>query len=292
VLYLGIDAGASSTKWALLESEGTLIEGRSLPMDGHINREESRTRMITVLKEIEIAVHPQKVEAIYAGITGISETVEGMAATVEIFRGVFGDARIELVTDIELGYRANIDLGEGIFLYAGTGSIALHIAKDAEIKRAGGWGYLLGDEGGGYWIGREAIRRVLFRLESRLPIISNSFDDRILKFMDCLDWKDIKSFVYSQERSKVASIARPVIDLAREGNGTALEILQEAAGYLANLVWRLEKNLGGGTRTIVFAGGLSIGSNPLLKALIHELGREVRVSTIKSAVKAAELARQ
>ncbi|MEK6648747.1 MAG: BadF/BadG/BcrA/BcrD ATPase family protein [Actinomycetota bacterium] len=292
MLYLGIDAGASSTKWALLDSEGTVKEGTSLSMDGHINREESKTRMIAVLKEIEAVAHPQKVTAIYAGITGISETVEGAAATVEIFRSVFGRARLELVTDIELGYRTHLDFGEGIFLYAGTGSIALHINKNREIIRAGGWGYLLGDEGGGYWIGREAIRKVLFRIESQSPIAPNSFEERILIFMDCLDWKDIKSFVYSHERSKMASIAQHVIELAQEGDGTALEILQEAAGYLADLVWRLEKNLGMEGKPVVFAGGLSTENNPLLQALNRKLGAQVRVSNIRSATRAAELARQ
>ena len=292
MLYLGIDAGASSTKWTLLDSEGTVKEGISLSMDGHINREESKTRMITVLSEIEAAAHPQKMTAIYAGITGISETVEGVAATVEIFRSVFGKARLELVTDIELGYRAHLGLGEGIFLYAGTGSIALHIDKNREMIRVGGWGYLLGDEGGGYWIGREAIRRVLFHIESQSPITSNSFEDQILTFIDCRNWKDIKSFVYSHERSKMASIARPVIELAQQGDRTALEILQEAAGYLANLVRRLERNLGEDEKPVVFAGGLSTGSNSLLQALIAELGREVRVPNIRSATRAAELARQ
>jgi glucosamine kinase len=292
VLYLGIDAGASSTKWALLDSEGTLKEGTSLSMDGHINREESKTRMISVLREIEAVRRPQKVTAIYAGITGISETVEGVAETVKIFRSIFGSARLELVTDIELGYRANLNLGEGIFLYAGTGSIALHIDKNRQVIRAGGWGYLLGDEGGGYWIGREAIRRVLFHIESQSPISPNSFENQILTFINCANWKDIKSFVYSNERSKVASIARCVIELAGQGDGTALEILQKAAGHLANLVRRLDENLGGNEKPIVFAGGLSVGNSLLLGALTRELGRKPQVSDIRSATRAAELARQ
>ncbi|HUX65536.1 MAG TPA: BadF/BadG/BcrA/BcrD ATPase family protein [archaeon] len=292
MLYLGIDAGASSTKWALLDSEGILKEGTSLSMDGHINREESKTRMISVLREIEAVTRPQKVTAIYAGITGISETVEGAAETVKIFRSIFGNARLELVTDIELGYRANLNLGEGIFLYAGTGSIALHIDKNGQVIRAGGWGYLLGDEGGGYWIGREAIRRVLFHIESQSPISPNSFENQILTFINCVNWKDIKSFVYSNERSKVASIARCVIELAGQGDGAALEILQEAAGHLANLIRRLEVNLGENERPIVFAGGLSVGNSHLLGALTRELGRKPRVSDIRSATRAAELARQ
>jgi glucosamine kinase len=292
VLYLGIDAGASSTKWALLDSEGTLKEGTSLSMDGHINREESKTRMISVLREIEAVRRPQKVTAIYAGITGISETVEGVAETVKIFRSIFGSARLELVTDIELGYRANLNLGEGIFLYAGTGSIALHIDKNRQVIRAGGWGYLLGDEGGGYWIGREAIRRVLFHIESQSPISPNSFENQILTLINCANWKDIKLFVYSNERSKVASIARCVIELAGQGDGTALEILQKAAGHLANLVRRLDENLGGNEKPIVFAGGLSVGNSLLLGALTRELGRKPQVSDIRSATRAAELARQ
>lgn len=292
MLTLGIDAGASATKWALLDSSGTFREGTSLPMDGHINNEGSKTRMLEVLNEIFTAAPAERISGIYAGITGIPETGVGTAEIEEIFTGVFGDVPMSLVSDIELGYRANFALGEGIFLYAGTGSIALHINQQGKISRAGGWGYLLGDEGAGYWIGREAIRRTLLTLESGSPIRTDSFEDQVLNFIHCRDWKEIKSFVYSRNRSKVAEIARLVLELAEKGDEFANQILQEGASALANLVWRLEATLGKGELPIVFAGGLSTEENLLSRELIRQLARPVRISHVRAANRAAELARE
>jgi len=291
MLTLGIDAGASATKWALLDSSRVFREGTSLPMDGHINNNESKIRMLEVLNEISIAAHPERVSAIYAGITGIAETGDGTAEISKIFLSVFGEVPIHLVSDIELGYHANFALGEGIFLYAGTGSIAIHINKEGETFRAGGWGYLLGDEGAGYWIGREAIRKILLSLESSSGILSDSFEDRVLRFIHCQDWKDIKSFVYSPDRSKIAEITRLVVELAEKNDELAIQILQEGASALANLVWRLEATLGEEKLPVVFAGGLSAEGNPLSRELIRQLARPVRISHVRAANRAAELAR-
>ena len=153
---LGIDGGATATKWALRKADGTFIEGNSGPIDGHIYRSESKERLEKVLKEIKIASGSEIVTSIYAGLTGLGK--EGEAEVMQLIKKEFRQARVELALDIVLGYRANFDLGAGIFLYAGTGSIAIHISKSGEVIRSGGWGYLLGDEGAGYWIGREAIK--------------------------------------------------------------------------------------------------------------------------------------
>ena len=58
---------------------------------------------------------------------------------------------------------------EGVAVLAGTGSIALARSADGREARSGGWGYLLGDEGGAYWLGRQAITAYLRWLEGRGP---------------------------------------------------------------------------------------------------------------------------
>ena len=163
---LGIDGGATATKWALRKADGTFIEGNSGPIDGHIYRSESKERLEKVLKEIKITSGSEIVTSIYAGLTGLGK--EGEAEVMQLIKKEFPQARVELALDIVLGYRANFDLGAGIFLYAGTGSIAIYISKSGEMIRSGGWGYLLGDEGAGYWIGRESIRTILLEIESHI----------------------------------------------------------------------------------------------------------------------------
>ncbi len=292
MLSLGIDAGASSTKWALLNDKGVFREGSLLAMDGHINKAPSRARMIHVLEEIVALAMPEKITSIYAGITGIAETESGSAAIKSIFTSIFGDIPIDLVSDIELGYRANFEPGEGIFLYAGTGSIAMYIDENEKIFRAGGWGYLLGDEGAGYWIGREAIRQVLTTLESGTSFTSDSFESEILGSIHCKDWKDIKSFVYSDDRAKIAELSRLVASLAIHGDAKALKILISAGSALANLVWRLEEIVRKGNLRVIFAGGLNAPESPLSSELIKQITRPVEVSHVRAANRAAELARK
>ncbi len=292
MLSLGIDAGASSTKWTLLDDSGVLREGVALAMDGHINKAPSRARMIEVLESIVESAMPQKVGSIYAGITGIAETDSGSKETKAIFTNVFGDIPITLVSDIELGYRVNFEPGEGIFLYAGTGSIAMYIDAQGKIFRAGGWGYLLGDEGAGYWIGREAIRAVLFTLESGSLISPYSLEAEVLKSIHCADWKDIKSFVYSDDRAKIAELSLLVVSMAKKGELTAQVILKSAGSALANLVWRLEENVGLRNLPVIFAGGLSEPDNFLSEELVKQIARPVTVSNIRASNRAAELARK
>ena len=54
---------------------------------------------------------------------------------------------------------AGIGHEPGVVIIAGTGSIAYGHNGQGQAARAGGWGYVLGDEGSGYWIGRHALRR-------------------------------------------------------------------------------------------------------------------------------------
>ena len=78
------------------------------------------------------------------------------------------EAGVRVVSDVEIAYRAAFAPGEGYLVYAGTGSIAAFIDAQGVLHRAGGRGVALDDAGGGYWIAREALRR-LWRREDERP---------------------------------------------------------------------------------------------------------------------------
>jgi len=285
---LGIDGGASAAKWALLSDDGIFIEGTSDAIDGHVYREESQARLEKVLQEIATKVGAGEVRAVYAGITGIGDRPESADAVKSIFKKYFPSATIEVVIDMVLGYRSHFQFGEGIFLYAGTGSIAIHINQAGEIIRAGGWGYLLGDEGAGYWIGREAIRRVVAALDMKLTL--EKFESEILGKIGAKDWDGIKSFVYSNDRSAIASLARLVIDLAISGDETATDIVLTAAEYLVDLVQQIELMTGKRDLPVVFGGGITETGELLIDAVNRGIGRTVKISDLRMANRAAELA--
>lgn len=285
MFFLGIDAGASATQWALIDQSGLVISGVEAPMDGHLYRPASMQRMNEVTDRIADQVKGQTVSGVYLGITGV--LTDG--SIERLLKEKFG-APVTVVSDIELAYRANFSEGEGILLYAGTGSVAYAIDKSAGIHKIGGWGYLLGDEGAGYWIGREAIRHTLLVLETQQEIKADSLAQLTLKNLDATDWNSIKEFVYSKERSTIAALSRTVDIAANNGDVVANLILKTAAEHLVDLVHRVDVILGELPLPVRFTGGMS-ASAILSSELKMSLGNRVSSSTADIALRAAELAR-
>lgn len=283
--YLGIDAGASATKWALINENGLVASGIREAMDGHLYRESSVERMRKVLGEIAKEIKDYKVASIFMGITGVTHdgSIEKELASA------FGTSST-VVSDIELAYRANFANGDGILLYAGTGSVAYAIDENGSVHQIGGWGYLLGDEGAGYWIGKEAIRVALFQIETKNQINSSSLAGQVLEKINAHDWNTVKAYVYSQDRSAIAALSRIVDSAATAGDSDAISILNKAAGHLAELVNRTDQQLVRKALPVKFTGGIS-GSKSLYVELEKFLRMRVSISTVDIALRAAELAR-
>jgi N-acetylglucosamine kinase-like BadF-type ATPase len=254
-------------------------------MDGHIYREASLERMRRVLSEISQEIKNFKVSAVYMGITGV---IQDGSIEKEIKSSFKSPSTV--VSDIELAYRANFADGEGILLYAGTGSVAYAINENSESHKIGGWGYLLGDEGAGYWIGKEAIRLSIFKIENKTKINEGSLSDRILKEIQAADWSAIKAFVYSKDRAEIAALSKIVDQAAEAGDAEAISILKKAAGHLSDLVNRTDGVLLRKSLPVKFTGGIS-GSKILYAELEKFLRMRVSISTVDIALRAAELAR-
>jgi N-acetylglucosamine kinase-like BadF-type ATPase len=283
--YLGIDAGASATQWALINENGLVASGVQEAMDGHLYRQASVERMKKVLSEIAQEISGIKVSSVYMGITGVMHD----GSIENEIDGVF-NCQSTVVSDIELAYRANFSAGEGILLYAGTGSVSYAIDQSGQVHKIGGWGYLLGDEGAGYWIGKEAIRLALFQLESKKTILEGSLSHQVLNAMQANDWETVKTFVYANDRSEIAALSRIVDSAATSGDADAVSILNKAASHLAELVDRIDKNLERKSLPVKFTGGIS-GSKSLYSELEKFLRMRVSISKVDIAFRAAELAR-
>jgi N-acetylglucosamine kinase-like BadF-type ATPase len=155
----------------------------------------------------------------------------------------------------------------GIALIAGTGSIAFGRATDGRTKRCGGWGYLLGDEGSGYSVGRSALWLTLRELESETPIQPGSLSDMVLKALDAKAIMDITKTVYTSDdpRSRIASLAPVVVAAAENGDRKAETTLDWAATELAELVARTADLIdgNGGPIPLAIGGGFLLSSGRL-----------------------------
>ena len=287
---LGIDAGATATKWLVLDETGATFSGKSQAMDGHIYRPESEIRIKEVLADIadmaaQTAAH--EVTAICAGFTGLAHSGADQEALKALFNRYFPKAKVSLMSDIELAYRAHLQPGEGILLYAGTGSVAMHITEDQRVICIGGWGYLLGDEGAGYWIGREAIRHTLMTLENGT---SNALSTAIAEALGASNWGEMRTAIYGQDRSIVAALTPTVRNCALEGDQSAIEILAHAAGELAELIYRTDRVIGEDGLPIIFSGGIAQQIPEIFSDLVSIFGSRVLRANVDIAAGAATLA--
>src|SRR6185295_19261309 len=109
---------------------------------------------------------------------------------------------------------------------AGTGSIAYGRNAQGEAARAGGWGHMIGDEGSGYWIGREALAAVMRAADGRGPLTGLTYD--VLEHFSISDISRLPRIVYDrdQPRMSVAALG-PLVQRARDdGDAVATRILE------------------------------------------------------------------
>ena len=133
----------------------------------------------------------------------------------------------------------------GVLIISGTGSMA--IGEDAMGKTSvvGGWGRLTGDEGSGYYIGREGICAALRAFDGVAP--QTALTDAALAHFDVCAPRDLISVFYGENEPDVAGFSRYVARCANEGDAVATGILLDAANYLVRyasvLIERTNANL-------------------------------------------------
>jgi glucosamine kinase len=166
VRVLGLDIGGTTTRVRLAVDGETVAEGTgasaSWTAAGHERAESALRDLITNL----LGEHPEPIAAVCAGAAG-SATVAAHGWLRSTLARLTNAPCIEVVNDAVLILPA-AGHDTGIAVICGTGSAA-YGTDGTTSARAGGWGYLLGDECGGYWLVRMALRVLLDRRDHGLP---------------------------------------------------------------------------------------------------------------------------
>lgn len=286
---LGIDGGASSSKWVVLDAQGTVVaQGRAAPVIGHLFSDEMRAKVFAALDQLLAEVKPHAPAAVVAGITGLDAgTREAQHMSGHIQQALsLSEKRVLVFNDMDLAYRANFAPGAGIVVYAGTGSVAYSIAPDGSVYRAGGHGFLIGDEGAGFWIGRTALRHLMRWHDSGLDTAIYPLAQHLYQTIGGRDWPRIREYVYGGGRQAVAALAPAVGRAAEDGDETATQILLQAGRELADLALTLRHRLG--PLSVVLCGG-ALHVSPLIEQGAREL-LELTVQYTSSAETAARMA--
>ncbi len=311
VFALGIDAGGSSTRWVLRRGDGPeaseeLARGRLAPLSGlsflageGSDGERAAQSVVDALHDdVRSRLHERTgadraLDAVYAGVTGLSDGDAAATAlrTMLSARLNVAEERVRVVNDMALAYRCAFRPGEGVLVYAGTGSIAVHVDGDGVLHRAGGHGYLIDDAGGGFWIGRHALRAVLREADRRGEPASGALADAIYAELGSRDWPAIRRRVYGGGRSGIAALVPAVRHALAAGDPAAAAIVTAAGRELARLADVLAARLGGAL-PVALAGGASGLGAPLRKAVVASLppGTRVHVAERTPVEAAARLA--
>jgi len=152
--------------------------------------------------------------------------------------------RVRVVSDAEVALRGAFAEQSGIILISGTGSICFGLDPKGQVVRAGGWGYLLGDEGSGYYIGHQAILAALRDYDGRGP--STSLRAALEERFQIDGIEKIIHLIYGQRlsREEIAALAPLVFEHADAGDKVAQHIIERASQELGQLALAVARRMG------------------------------------------------
>jgi N-acetylglucosamine kinase-like BadF-type ATPase len=177
---------------------------------------------------------------------------------------------VQVLNDAELMPLA-MGFSDAIGVVSGTGSIGVARDSDHHLVVAGGWGWILGDEGGASGIVREAVRAVLLAIDDGQP--QDRLADRLMACFKATNGPELAmGFTRSSSAAYWGSHAEEVFFAAEEGSEIAAEVIEGAARELAVLVERLVDR-GVKTEHVVAGGGVIRRQRRLRDSFIATLGR-------------------
>jgi N-acetylglucosamine kinase-like BadF-type ATPase len=268
---LGIDAGGTKTVCMLADAAGRIMAqsrggGANLQASGELDVEKVLHHVI----EDAIGDRDIRPDAVCLGIAGVDRPGDAEAVRA-IMRRIGFKSRTLIVNDALVALVAGAGDRPGVVVVAGTGSIAYGRDGRGRAARAGGWGYLLGDEGGGFWIGRAALSAVVRAFDGRGP--ATMLSDFALVEMHLTSPTQLIQAVYEHglRRQAIAGIASVVQRAAAAGDAVSMDILSRAASELVSAAASVIGRLGmrGDAFPTVLAGGIFQGI-PLLAARVIE----------------------
>jgi N-acetylglucosamine kinase-like BadF-type ATPase len=233
-----------------------------------------------IMGAVERATEKAGIEVFSAACLGIAGTDRPSGRDALMERLEIPSGRVRMVTDAAAALAGATGGGPGVIVISGTGSIALGMNEGGETARAGGWGWRLGDEGSGYYIGNRALISALRAHDGRgRPTLLSKRISEQLNLGDVSQLID-RVYVEGMGVGEVAALALLVGEAASEGDEEAASIMKEAGEELGAaataVIWRL--GLGGGFR-VAYNGGVFKLGGVLLSSFVEAV-RGARPSSV------------
>ena len=234
----------------------------------------------------EAGIAPSTVHFVGAGMAGAAQNPDWLSA---ILNQSLPHAQITVAPDYEIALIGAHGERYGLLVLSGTGSAACGINALGESAHSGGWGYLLGDGGSGYWLGLEILKSATRVADGCME--ETSLYQQTFTHLKIFAPEELISWIYNPDRNnrEISQMAPLVLACAAAGDLEAHRIVEDGAEHLYQLYLSVVKRLNFAKPPMMFAGGL-LSSDTLLRFLLmQKLGIEKAPTPKFSPVEGAAL---
>jgi N-acetylmuramic acid 6-phosphate etherase len=284
---LGVEGGGTKTAWVLVEiltgtdapgCEFRVLDQGKLPPSNFRLTTPERLRLI-------LAELPKQIDLAGVFLAGCA-TEEDRRLLEQICLEVWPNAKIVTGSDRDSGLAAALDHGDGIVVNAGSGSSVTGRRGD-RIERAGGWGHILGDAGGGYFLSIQALRLIL--REHDLHQSEMQFTAKILHALSLNNFDELVRWVQTADKMDIAMLAPVVFGAATDGDARMMEIIEEGARVLCEYTEAVASRLHLLAPKVVLMGGLFYRDSLYTHTFRRRLKKNLPDARVATAARAPEL---
>lgn len=243
---LGVDGGGTKTEAVILDARdeivGQGIAGPSNPLRIGITNAAAAVREAIDKACAAGRVRREDIIAAQIGLAGARRFELSLRMREAL--GNLGIADLEVCGDADIAlYGVTTNGGPGVVVISGTGSVCCGVNARGRRVWAGGWGPIAGDEGGGAWIARRALRAIAHASDGRGP--KTTLMSAACNYFHVTTPDDLSTAIYAPTitNERLAGFGKYVVDAAKAKDTVARDILIEGAGELGLMVAAVIRNL-------------------------------------------------
>jgi N-acetylmuramic acid 6-phosphate etherase len=287
---LGVEGGGTKTAWVLVERSlalpsrddpgaplRILAQGKLPPSNFRL---ETPDRLRAIFREL-----PREIDRAGIFLAGCG-TSEDRQSLLRLCAEIWPNARIVTGSDRESGLAAALEHSDGIVVSAGSGSSVTGRRGD-KIENAGGWGHILGDTGGGYFLSIQALRLIL--REYDLHRCEMQFTAKILHALSLNNLDELVRWAQTADKMEIAMLTPVVFEAAASGDARVMEIIEKGAQVLSEYTEAVASRLHLLAPKIVLLGRLFQRDSIYTHAFRRRLKKNLPDARVATAERAPEL---
>ena len=278
---LGVEGGGTKTAWALAERDGQelrVVDQGKLPPSNFRLATPDRLRAI-------FAELPKQIDRAGIFLAGCG-TAEDRQSLANLCAEIWPGAKIVTGSDRESGLAAALGHGDGIVVNAGSGSSVTGRRGD-KIENAGGWGHILGDAGGGYFLSIQALRLIMREYDLHRGEVQ--FTTKVLQALSLNNLDELVRWAQTADKMEIAMLVPVVFEAAANGDARVMEIIEEGARCLSEYAEIVATRLRLLAPKVILLGGLFQRDSIYTHAFRRRLKKNLPDARVATAERAPEL---